>query len=310
MNHEDQPFSRGDSGPGRGATHPDPLTAQLLEAAAPGNAQRQGECCAIRLWREWAQMLETLPALGEVLVVTRNPGAILGERRIYPEMAFEERFRWGRSVDGAFDAEFIPWSAGAVVCHHHADGSGHSAEFRDEAGEVLHKVCLTNESRRDRFVDWVEHHQAIPEGANPEASFTSSRWRTVQQRHWFDYDEIEDLPGGALEDVFRFAIERQAAVRVIVGNEGMVHAADFAPRCLHPRQEWMFASDDEVGLHFDPAGLTGHILHDIPAGPERPAGLTLKSFSDDGSLGLVLAAPSESTESEWAEFLRLAVRDL
>ncbi len=253
-------------------------------------------------------MLATLTALGEVLVVTANPGAILGARRVYPAMDFDIGTRHGQSVDGALDAEFVPWNEALAVCHEHENGSTHAVEFRDAAGAVLHKVCLTDRSARDVFVEWVEHHQAIGESQMPPDPLRS-RWSTVQRRHWFDYDEIELLPATSVERVLHCAAAQKRAVRVIVGNEGMVHGADLAPRCLHARRQWLFASDDDTGLHFDPCELRETLLHRVPAAGGRPSALTLKAFTDDGLLRLALAAPRHESETTWTNFLTTALAE-
>jgi len=310
MDHEDKPFSRDELEAAGGVCHPDPLTARLLEAAAPGTTQRHGDCCSIRLWSEWPQMLDALPSLGEMLVATGNDCAILGERRIYPEMEFGESFRCGRGVDGSLAGQFVPWHVGFAACHHHPDGCSHSVEFRDEANAVLHKICLTENSLRDRFVDWVDFHQAIPSESRMTAAFSPARWRTVPQRHWFDYDEIEQLPSHALEGILRFAAEQRAPVCVVVGNEGMEQRAELAPGSIQARQQWIFASDDRVGLHFDPSRLGDHILHHAPAHTGDASTLSLKSFNEDGDLRLALSAPPHLSGAEWTAFLAAAIRSL
>ncbi|HEY8899626.1 MAG TPA: hypothetical protein VIM61_04385 [Chthoniobacterales bacterium] len=313
MDAEDNSFRRSEAGSAGRALHADALTARLLAIATPGNARRSGECCSIRLWNEFAQMLHGAPKLGEVLVVTGNEGAILGERREYPALTFSENFLRAQAVDGSLDIEFVPWGGGAVVCHHHGgSGASQTIEFRDCTNAVIHKVCLTGSSLPDRFVEWVEHHQAIGEFTNaaPAPAFAPSRWQTVQQRHWLDYDEVVELPGQALEGILQYACEQEATLRVVVGNEGIVQSSELTPRSVRARGSWLFTSDDTVGLHFDPDRLSTQVLHGPAARNGRHASLQFKSFSEDGALRLALAAPAGMAEDEWADFLNTAIDHL
>jgi hypothetical protein len=66
----------------------------------------------------------------------------------------------------------------------------------------------------------------------------------------------------------------------------------------------MFASDDERGLHFNPASISSVIVHHLPAMPDHPDVSVLKCFDEHGALCLAVAAPYSCAIPGWNELLR------
>lgn len=289
--------------------HPDSTTARLLQVVELENVSRQGLCCAIRLWPEWASMMDMLPQLGDVLTMSGNEGAIFGRRGVFPALSFTDRYRRAVSECGGFEAQFRAWAFGTVTCHTHEGRSSFAIEFRDEARQILHKISLLESSRIDRFVDWVEYHQAMP-WPSAEEVFTPARWPVVPQRSWLDYDQVEPLPENALEGVIRHFTREQISLRAKVGQHGVTQAGEFTAQSLGRQGEWLFASDDEAGLHVNPAHFEEHVLHYEPENPFEPERATLKSYLADGNLGLTLSAPTYLPEREWRTLLQKALSTL
>jgi len=305
MDHEDTPiFSSAAAGsPARFGE----LTQRILEGVDPLNVVYGQDYVAVRLWNEWAQMLNTVTDLGEVFVVTGNPSAILGHTRAYPALEFCRAFRHAYCGDGTFDLEFVPWASASFVTRHGSGFSSHFVEFRDETNAIIHKICLTDKTDHDRLVEWVQYHQALRGVKSSQDSlFPPGRWRTIQQRHWFDYNEIETVHPFAVKHLLQSALDERRAIGVVVGNEGVVQSGSFVPKRLNPAQTWVFAGDDIVGLHFDQTSLCDVIIHHCVAPDGGPRLSSMKCFDEEGCLRLAVTPPFDASSVGWNEFLARA----
>jgi putative heme degradation protein len=281
------------------------INCWLLKAIDPGNIRLRGTRMEMHLWTEWPQMLADLPALGITLAVSRNASAVLGRKGVYPDLEFSCDGLHARSGSGSFDIDFPPWHSPLAVAEERAGGFAHFVEFRDVCGEVMHKVCLTERSRGETFVHWVQQHQSIGTEPFRAGEIPSQRWHTVQQRHSLGIEEADDVGDSAvLLELLQAAIDRQVAIRLIAGNEGVVQSANMSPKRVHPSGGWMFASDDESGLHFNPASISSVIVHHLPAMPNHPAESVLKCFDEHGALCLAVAAPCPCAIPGWNDLLQ------
>ncbi len=300
MNHEDKPLPADHTG-----SAADALTPRILDGIDPSNVAEKPHLVEIRLWPEWTQMLRTLPDLGEVLVMTGNSCAVLGKTAEYPHLEFCREARHAHNGDGSFDFEFIPWASALAVTKRCVHRASHFIEFRDHTGTVIHKVCLTEKTNQDRFIEWVQYHQALP-GIFPRSvsDLSADRWRTVQQRHWFDYDEVDIVDPLAISAVLRESQEMGMPINVVVGNEGVVQSAELVPQRIHPFQQWTFVSDDIVGLHLDQTSMVDVIVHHTPAARGMPPGSALKCFDECGALRFAITPGSSVPAAEWRAFLK------
>lgn len=307
MDHEDKPIPPLSESGYRDPGAWEERTRRLVTAVDADNVCANGCAIRVKLWTEWAQMLNTLGGVGEVLAITGNDCAVLGHTRSYPELEFCQSLRHAHSTDGAFDFEFVPWVAGYAVMKSCGGTDRWMVEFRDVANAVIHKICITERSQFGPFAEWVQYHQAVPQPPPPAHPVPPARWRTVQQRHWFDYDEVEHARPDAAVALLKAAMEEGVPVGVVVGNEGVVQSADFIPRRLQPYDSWMFISDDVVGLHLDAAALHDTIVHQASGGNEGHAFPTLKCFDEYGNLRLAITPPSYGVSAIWSDFLKSTV---
>jgi len=307
MEHDDPHIPSYEKNCQRSSTNWDERTRRLLHGIDATNVCTHGGDLRIKLWSEWAQMLNTLGGAGELLAITGNDCAVLGHTRVYPELEFCQSFRHAHSTDGAFDFEFVPWASAAAVAKTQGDASRWMLEFRDISGAVIHKICLTERSQFGPFAEWVQYHQEVPQAPRPASPVPPSRWRTIQQRHWFDYEEVECARPDAVVSLLKAAMEEDIPVNVVVGNEGVVQAADFIPRKIQPFDAWTFISDDVVGLHLHADALVDTIVHHAPGNGDTEPFPTLKCFDDHGSLRLAITAPTYGAVPYWSQFLTSTV---
>ncbi len=261
----------------------------------------------IALWTEWPQMLADLPKLGEVLTVSNNPSAILGRSAEYPEPEFCCSALHARSACGSYEIDFQPWKSALAVSEERPEGFAHFIEFRDYRGVVIHKICLTEKSRGEAFVAWVEDHQSLGVGPLRPETLLGSRWRNIQQRHWFGLEESEEVPVDSMENLLRAALEQEMPVRMITGNDGVVQAAEMTPRRICPSGDWVFVSDDRTGLHFAPANIGSVIIHHLPERSSEHPLSVLKCFDDEGELCLAVTPPRASAIPAWNTLLHSVI---
>jgi putative heme degradation protein len=287
------------------------IERRLRDTVNSRNLHQRGPLLEIPLWTKWTQMLTDLPAWGEVLIVSRNSAAVLGSLQRYPRIDISDDEHHGRSPNGAFDLDFPAWHSAIAVSERRADDFSHFVEFRDCAGEVIHKICLTDDSDADGFVDWVEFHQSSEIGSIRPGWIDPDRWRTVQQRHWFGIEDADDVGDSAtLDAIFRAAMDRQMPLRIVTGNEGVVQSALLTPRRLHPSGGWTFVCDDVTGLHFDPEGITDVIVHHVPETINYAGVPIIKAFDDHGAICLAVMPPCSCVIPRWLDLLKSTIPKL
>lgn len=260
----------------------------------PGSTQ-------VALDSDWQRMLAELEAIGNCLRVSRNPAAVLGLLSAYPCLEFAADGKAAGSWAGGLEIDFVPWDAAVAVAEERGCCVAHHIDFCDSDGDVLHRVCLSEGSDLGAYLEWVVRNQRKVEASEKRGSapFSMRRWCTVPQRHWLDYDEISEIPPRLVERVFEAARNESMPIGCFVGNHSVVQAAAFVPLAIRPASDWLFVSDDQVGLHFDPEGISSALVHH---GAEQPP--SLKIFDDSGSLCLALMSPAGRSAEDWSDFLR------
>lgn len=274
---------------------------KALTGIAPSNIIRTNTGYKIRLGTDWPSMLNSLPILGNILIVTGNRTAVLGNTSVYPLLEYHEHR--GSSMDGRFDFEFLPWGKAFATVQERRGKAAFHVEFHDYAGEVMHRLCLTDASHWEPLIEWTQCHQGEEKSAAGRMELPPWRWRTVQQRHWFDYDEVTVVAEEALPCLLQAAMEKEQTINVVAGNEGAVQSAEFIPKTIHPHAEWTFASDDMTGLHFQMAAIDDVIIHDVQCPYHKTRISSLKCFDESGNLVLAITAPAGMRNERWNDFL-------
>ncbi|WP_084400667.1 ChuX/HutX family heme-like substrate-binding protein [Terrimicrobium sacchariphilum] len=283
------------------------INRQLMKAVSPTHIRVRGARMEVSLHDQWPQMLYGLKAWGEVLVITRNGSAVLGQTREYPELRFSHDFIHARSPEDAFDMDFPPFHSARLVVEERGEHFAYYVEFLDGRGDVLHKVCTTNASDMEQVLIWTEFHQGLSRPDESPMAALAHRWRRVQQRHWFGIEEAEEVQENSLSLLLLEARKRRFPIRLMTGNEGVVQAATMIPQRLVPSNGWMFCSDDTTGLHYDPETFGSLVVHHLSELQDHPPVSVLKCFDDRGELCLAVAPPEPDLLAEWGSLLNAAV---
>ena len=87
----------------------------------------------------------------------------------------------GCAVDGSLEFDFTCWRRAVAIVEARQGGWLYAVEFSDFGGEVIHKICLTEQSNFEAFRCWVELNQTtsgIPREP-PATRATVPAWRTT-----------------------------------------------------------------------------------------------------------------------------------
>ena len=154
-------------------------------------------------------------AFGPVLAITRNGHAVLGTIAEYPEVVSVPCGHRGRAADGSLEFDFTSWARGTAVVESRREGWLYAVEFSDLGGEVIHKICLTEQSDFEAFRAWVELNQS-----------SGIRGFDVCAASWLENSFLLSASGGETlrskhsRHSSRWPRRANEEFQVIVGNEG------------------------------------------------------------------------------------------
>jgi putative heme degradation protein len=273
-----------------------PLVASVLRE----NVRIAGGRAMIGLWEGWPFLLSELPAFGPVLAITRNCYAVLGTIAEYPQVVSVPCGHRGRSVDGSLEFDFTSWARGTAVVESRREGWLYAVEFSDHCGEVIHKICLTEQSDFEAFRAWVELNQSSSASHNFEGMRVAS-W--LENSFLLSASDSEGLRPEGLSTFFQVATRERSGFQVIVGNEGAVQGVAMTPTMFRRDREWIFVGDKVAGVHLRVAKLAEVYLQAIAQS------LALKAFDPEGRFVCAVVAAVDADLDTWNRQLRELARD-
>jgi len=273
-----------------------PLVAGIL----PENVCLRGGRAVVGLRPDWPSLFSEVEGLGPVLSICRNSCAVLGHIGPYPEVGLSPCGHCGCGADGSPEFYFGNWAQAVASVERQPAGWLYAAEFLNQAGEVIHKICLTPEADFPAFREWVQAHQTLP----PEAHSRHCRLRTPG-RALEDFDKKVFLEGEGLSVFIQRLIAERVPARLVVGNDGMVMGSDLRPAAYRESGEWAFLSDDRSGLHLR-AGWLDEVWIERVEWRDQSAGAVLKAADRENHLVVAFAAAEDKTA--WNAFVARATR--
>jgi putative heme degradation protein len=272
-----------------------PLVASVLRE----NVRIADGRAMIGLWDGWPFLLSELPAFGPVLRITRNCYAVLGTIGEYPEVISVPCGHRGRAADGSLEFDFTSWARGTAVVESRREGWLYAIEFSDLSGEVIHKLCLTDQSDFEAFRSWVELNQS---------SSRSRDFGGVRVASWLENSCLFSAAGAevlrveALSTFFQVATAERSGFQIIVGNEGAVQGVTMTPTMFRCDGQWIFFGDKSAGVHLRVAKLAEIYLQTIDES------LTLKAYDPEGRFVCAVIAANQAELHPWNEHLRELAR--
>ncbi len=291
-----------------------------------------------RLDGPWPELLKALPALGTVMVLTRNDSAVHEKVGAFDKVSAFQNM--GLVLNGEVDLRlfFSHWHFGFAVTEETHGGTRHSLQFFDVDGLAVHKVYLREESDAAAYEALVGKHlhadqmpaitvaaKAPPAGERPDDAIDRAalrdRWQALQDVHDFRAMLI-DLGVGRLQAFrlvgddlacrvdcgsFRQALEQAAAsglsIMIFVGSPGVVQIHTGPVKTLKQVGPWFNVLDPGFNLHL----RDDHIAEAwVVRKPTRDGLVTaLEIYDADGGQIALMFGERHEGETELAEWRTL-----
>jgi putative hemin transport protein len=242
---------------------------------------------ATRLSADWGDFIRELEALGPVMALTRNDGAVSEKDGHYRNVEiFAGHTRMGQVLDSGIDLRLFldRWAIGFAVCEESPRGLRRSFQFFDATGTAVHKTYLREASNVEAFESLTKRFAApdqsreqavsappppvaeIPDAEVDVAGFRQG-WRELKDTHdfirlthRFKLSRTQALrlaePEMAWQvrpDSFGRILEEVAAARenimIFVGNAGCIQIHSGPIHNVKLIGEWLNVLDDGFNLH-------------------------------------------------------------
>ncbi len=237
-----------------------------------------------RLETDFAAILGALPAVGEVMVLTRNEHCVHEKHGAFGNVSIGPGHGLVLNHDVDLRLFMSHWRYGFVVTEEVASGVRTSLQFFDIDGAAVHKVYLTQASDRAAFVDLVARFRSSDTSPDVEITPLPARrkdrpdadidvanfhkhWRALQDTHDFFGLLMEFGVGRAqamrlAEREFAYPVtpaafrlmleavsETQTPIMCFVGNPGCIQIHTGPIRALKATGPWFNILDPRFNLH-------------------------------------------------------------
>lgn len=275
-----------------------PLVASVLRE----NVRIVDGRATIGLWGGWPALLADVSTFGNVLAISRNPYCVLGSVSEYPEIAAITCETRGCAVDGSLEFDFACWRRAIAVAEPRQGGWLYAVEFSDFGGEVIHKICLTEQSDFEAFRSWVELNQTAS-GCSRDAAGNPRHSSGLENSLVLSASGAESLQTDMLRVMFQMASAERWAFQAFVGNDGAAQVARMSPSAFCTDGRWIFAGDETTGMHVRVERLAEVFLHNVGEV------LALKACDPEGHLVCAVAPPLDADCESWNSRLQGLARE-
>ncbi|NVB39889.1 hemin-degrading factor [Pseudenhygromyxa sp. WMMC2535] len=260
------------------------LALRLTQIGRSGG-EDEAPLSVTRLAGDWRALIERLPELGEVMVLTRNAAAVHEKVGTFGAIQFGEGF--GLVLNREVDLRLFMsrWAHGVAVIEAARGGGVHrSLQFFDASGTAIHKVYLRDGSNRAAYAgivdEWTAADQqaelaiepvAPPAAPKPDAEIDveglRADWLALQDPHEFfpmlrRYEvartqALRLAPEGHAErigdDAIVTLLERASATKtpimVFVGSPGCIQIHTGRVEQIKAMGPWINVLDPGFNLH-------------------------------------------------------------
>ena len=248
---------------------------------------------AVLLRPDWQELLPSLLALGEVMVLTRNEHCVHERHGYYRDTTVMANGKMGLVVSADIDLRLFlsGWKSAFALSEETKRGTQRSLQFFDGQGVAVHKVFLTDNSDIAACDALVARFTAIEQSAEllieaatakpaelPDAEIDTlsmrERWSALKDTHHFfallkkaqvtrtqalrlaGSQWAEPLPVTALPKLFEQASEQQLPIMVFVGNDHCVQIHSGTVTNLRWVGDWFNVLDPEFSMHLKANAIT------------------------------------------------------
>ena len=239
---------------------------------------------AIRLKKNWGDMIQKFGKLGEIMCITRNDDAVHEKVGKFACISVNPGSALVLNRDIDLRIFFGNWHFGFAVTEETKRGTRRSLQFFDLSGSSVHKVYMREESDHDAFDQLVEEYTADdqyevietappapipPEAADSDIDAEGLRkhWLALQDTHDFfsllrDFGVArtqalrlagEDLAFKVSNTAFKYALEKASdtglSIMVFVGNKGCIQIHTGPIKRVVEMHGWLNILDPGFDLH-------------------------------------------------------------
>ncbi|GAK46195.1 haemin-degrading family protein [Tepidicaulis marinus] len=238
-----------------------------------------------RLGTRWKALIEGMPAVGDVMILTRNEACVHEKVGTFGDIRVSETGGVTLARDVDLRLFFTKWAHAFVVEEELASGLRKSLQVFAKDGEAIHKIYLREESDEAAFEALVGEHLAddqepgllaleprAPKAAErPDSEIDRdallTRWGAIKDVHQF-FGMLKDLGAGRTQafrlaegeytvkvpvHAFRAALEkardRALPIMIFVGNQGLIQIHTGPVENLKEMGPWMNVLDERFNLH-------------------------------------------------------------
>ena len=244
----------------------------------------------IRLKPHWVEILNDLPSLGQVKVITRNEVVVHEKIGSFGNINISGTS--GVVYNGGVDLRLFlgHWHHGFHVTTQTPQGPRQSLQFFDLSGTSIHKVFLTEQSDTAAFDALVQRYRS--EDQSPQITVTPAgkvedrpdslidvhglraHWSALNDVHHFHEmlrefgvgrvqalrligeDFAHAVPCRAVQDTLMEVISRKIPIMVFVGNTGCIQIHTGPIQQVVEKSGWLNILDPEFNLHVQSAQVT------------------------------------------------------
>ncbi len=228
--------------------------------------------------------LEGLPALGDVMALTRNPSAVHEKTGQFDHLNFFERMGMAQVVNHDIDLRIFlrHWHRLYAVTVEKNGAPQHSLQVFNGAGQAVHKIFMREGTDAAAWQAFVTEHtdpeptafvvEEIPKpktGSADELDLDAFRsdWDGMKDTHEFfpllkrhhiarldalrmaGESRAREVPVGNLEDMLQTASTQQVPIMVFVGNRGCIQIHTGPVNKIIRYGDWLNIMDPGFNLH-------------------------------------------------------------
>jgi len=238
----------------------------------------------IRLEPDFGAILRAMPAVGEVMVLTRNDHCVHEKHGTFGHVSIGPGHAIVLNHDIDLRLFMSHWRYGFVVTEQVASGLRTSLQVFDIDGMAVHKIYLTAESDRAVFDALVKRFRSAEQSADvaiaplpprqpdrPDSEIDvgnfHKHWRALQDTHDFfgllqefgvsraqamrlaEREFAYPVPSGALRRMLEMAAESKTPIMCFVGNPGCIQIHTGPVETLKTVGPWFNILDPRFNLH-------------------------------------------------------------
>ncbi len=238
---------------------------------------------AVRLRPDWGQLVQALPGLGTVMVLTRNEHVVHEKIGRFDKISVFRNQGLVLNEDIDLRIFFGHWHHGFALREPVKEGVRRSLQFFDADGTAVHKIYPREDAAADRFDALVEafrHEDQSPAlsvqpadaptdrpDAEVDAETLRQRWLALQDTHdfFFMLKELsvgrqqafrlagEDLAYRVAPKAFRAALyaarDTALPIMIFVASPGVVQIHTGPVHRVEPMGPWLKVLDPTFNLH-------------------------------------------------------------